>query len=121
MEIQEIYDTIMKHLRDQNEKAEDNTGCLYHTSDGLKCAVGCLIPDEFYNIDMEGYTLAGLMEDFSNVFEHIKIETKIKFSPQFKLLYDMQCIHDGDIYPNRGWIKEAKIVARKYNLQTNGR
>lgn len=35
--------------------------CMYRTSDGHKCAVGCLIPDEEYAPHMEGATACHLL------------------------------------------------------------
>lgn len=62
----EIFDFVKGHLLRQNAKAvngplvlpnEDNGGsgmCRYRTNDGLKCAVGCLIDEEDYSVNMEG-------------------------------------------------------------------
>ncbi len=63
---QEIFSKIRKHLLTQMEKSEAHTDrvnpangepinmCLYRGPDGLKCAIGALIPDEAYKPDMEG-------------------------------------------------------------------
>ena len=51
------YETFLKvktHLLTQNKKSHDvGEGCVYRNSEGLKCAVGCLIPDEDYAANME--------------------------------------------------------------------
>jgi hypothetical protein len=56
---QEIFDHVLTHLRKQGKPAINETDsgediCAYRTDDGLKCAVGCLIPDDKYNEDLEG-------------------------------------------------------------------
>lgn len=55
MNAQEIFDTVVTHLYTQGKQAVDGeNGCRYRTASGLKCAVGCLIPDDQYHPSMEG-------------------------------------------------------------------
>lgn len=55
---QEVFDKVARHLLTQNKPCEGNyngrTICLYRNDEGLKCAAGCLIPDEFYSEVFEG-------------------------------------------------------------------
>ena len=47
---QEIFDTVLAHLRKQGKAAMDDKGNgQYRGLDGTACAVGCLIPDELYD------------------------------------------------------------------------
>ena len=49
---QEIFDTVVEHLRRQGHRAyKEEYGCLYRLENGDKCAVGCLIPDHLYDPD----------------------------------------------------------------------
>jgi hypothetical protein len=67
---QEIFDKVAKHLLTQNEAAIVEPSsfaklprCRYRLEkDGkvLKCAIGCLIPDELYHEGLEG-PLNGLL------------------------------------------------------------
>jgi hypothetical protein len=50
---QKTFDTVLAHLRRQGRPALNKEGCRYRTSDGLMCAVGCLIPDARYSPDIE--------------------------------------------------------------------
>ena len=56
---QELFNRVKTHLLNQGERAESdvqNAGiyeCVYHSSSGLKCAIGCLITDEVYHPAME--------------------------------------------------------------------
>lgn len=52
----EVYNTVRKHLLEQNEKSKLNPAlhfCMYRGADGRKCAIGVLIKDEYYNSDLE--------------------------------------------------------------------
>ena len=60
MNRQQILDTVVAHLLKQGRKAIEYSKlaggrvCQYRTKDGKKCAIGCLIPDEYYHEAMEG-------------------------------------------------------------------
>jgi hypothetical protein len=54
-DLQTIFDTAVLHLAQQQRPAIDNTGaCRYRADGGLKCAIGCFIPDDQYNPGMDG-------------------------------------------------------------------
>lgn len=56
MTLIEISEKIRDHLIQQGRVSSDNASasmCLYRTEDGAKCAVGCLISDEFYSSKLE--------------------------------------------------------------------
>ena len=47
---QEVFDLVVEHLFAQGRPAyDDSQGCMYRTYDGLRCAVGVLIPDDLYD------------------------------------------------------------------------
>lgn len=70
MSTQEIFDKVVTHLRKQGGKARDYEGvCMYRTKTGLKCAAGCLIPDEEYDPRMEGKT-SNRVQFFQNTFNY---------------------------------------------------
>lgn len=52
---QEAFNRVVKHLREQGRKSQGPCGvyCRYRNYEGLKCAVGALIPDELYDPEME--------------------------------------------------------------------
>lgn len=60
---QTAFDTMVAHLRRQGERAFNGQSCLYRTNDGLKCAVGALIPDEEYRESFEGVSAWKLIQD----------------------------------------------------------
>lgn len=50
----EAFDFITKHLYEQGGRSIGWTGCQYRGDNGFSCAVGCLIPESFYQEDLEG-------------------------------------------------------------------
>ncbi len=57
--IQEAFDIVYKHLLTQGERSmsideEGEEQCLYRGPNGLKCAIGVLIDDEYYLPNLEG-------------------------------------------------------------------
>lgn len=55
MELKQIYDTVRSHLLLQMKQSIDAAGIyMYRGDNGMKCAIGCLIPDQIYVADMEG-------------------------------------------------------------------
>ena len=56
---QEAFDAMVRHLAKQGERCtsgELGDDCCYRGPNGLKCAVGALIPDEEYSPDFEDST-----------------------------------------------------------------
>ena len=92
MTAQEIFDTVLAHLRAQGVASvgDGPIGCLtcmYRTPSGLMCAVGCLIPDEIYTPDMEG-------EDAYYVVRRYLIPAGLIGDESDPLLADLQWAHD---------------------------
>jgi len=52
MNKQEVFDKVATHLLTQMETSIDDGTCLYRGPRGLKCAIGCLIPDGLYTEDI---------------------------------------------------------------------
>ena len=54
---QEVFDIVVNHLVTQRRPAYDGIkGCMYRAPDGLRCAVGVLIPGNLYDKEFEGDT-----------------------------------------------------------------
>lgn len=73
MNTQEMFDTVVKHLLSQKKRSMgrfasqaeeldlmDDSMCAYRGENGLKCAIGCLIPDDLYDPKMEGQVVGAL-------------------------------------------------------------
>lgn len=103
---QEVFNIVYKHLIRQNEQAKLIT-CKYRLNDlynkkVLKCAAGCLIPDEKYSSEMEGKMWNEL------------VSLNLVPSNHFPLIQRLQVIHD--TYPVDQWEKELKVVAADFGL-----
>ncbi len=62
MTAQEIFSTVVKHLYMQKQRSLSQGWCAYRSEKGLKCAIGCLIPDSEYYQDMEYESLSGIIK-----------------------------------------------------------
>ena len=91
---QELYDRVCMHLMKQGRPAVESRGdakvCRYRTKDGLKCAIGCLITDEYYRPSLEGRTLFS-MDVEKSVEKSLGIELT---EDQYAFLKDVQNAHD---------------------------
>jgi hypothetical protein len=61
--LQEIFNIVSAHLLNQGQKSVSNGICMYRGPNGLKCAAGCLIPDEEYNPEFESNRWNVLVDD----------------------------------------------------------
>lgn len=113
---QETFDTVAKHLLTQKKKAwTRGTGCAYRGEDGTKCAVGCLIPDDRYDSDLEG---AGLTINRPEGYSHPRAirlwDLVTELGHNTDLLSSLQVVHD---YSSPEiWVRELGIVARRFHL-----
>lgn len=104
--LQDIFDTVAKHLLNQNIKSTRNSiiwaSGAYRGFDGTKCAAGCLISDEEYRPEMEGQFITSLLGK------------NTLLTPHGRLLQDLQRLHDRT--GPSAWRNELNQLASKYNL-----
>lgn len=80
---EEVFEYIRNHLLTQNRKSTDiNGNCMYKNEQGLKCAAGCLIPDDMYYPDLEYIKWDSL------------VTRKLVPEGHMELIQEMQRIHD---------------------------
>jgi hypothetical protein len=109
---QEIFDTVALHLIKQGKQSIDaDDNCLYRGPEGLKCAIGCLIPDELYLSKMECHGVSHLFVNY----------VSLNFLQPFDaLLNDLQRAHDREPLEDQTWIDTVVLrlrkIAEKYNL-----
>jgi len=108
---QEIFDTVATHLFTQGERATDNYTCVYRTPEGLKCAVGCLIPNKLYRVSMEGTVLDGLLRDTT-------CQLPKYFRENRELLRKLQTAHDNqdNWSSSRHMRKRLEEIAKEHYL-----
>jgi hypothetical protein len=112
LEEQELFNQIVSHLRSQNAICQRMLRpgipqCMYRSPDGLKCAVGCLIPDDEYVAVMEDH-------DLYLVIDMLKSPLKEKLKRHTQLLIQMQLVHDSK--PVSKWEAEFKGYATRNGL-----
>lgn len=110
MTLQEIFDTVVAHLRKQGRKSTTlvNQHCVYRAPNGDKCAIGCLIRDEDYDRSIEGLTVRAVRHYIGELLHWPsdlgKRRTKLLVALQngvgeldnrkLELLRDLQRVHD---------------------------
>lgn len=120
---QEIFDTVLAHLREQGEASADSSGvCQYRGPDGTSCAVGCLIPDEMYHPVIEGLGAGDIMAGAaSQEGDMVPVLTRIADhlgAEHLPLLEELQAAHDLDLF-NRGitdWEGRMRSIAKHFGL-----
>src|SRR3954452_25038072 len=105
---QQIYNRVAKHLLTQNRKSvkPGTMRCLYRGPNGLKCAIGILIPNKLYSEDMERVPVLNLCR-FPSL--------KSRFDGHYSLLCELQTVHDS--HPVRSWPALLRGVAREFDLK----
>ena len=106
---QTIFNKVVRFLRQQGTKSVGKAGgCKFRTEDGLKCAVGCLIPDKNYIPKMdEQCRSAYMLNDIGLLPAHLE--------PYIGFLSELQTVHD--CYAVSYWENEWFQVAKKHNLK----
>ena|SRR5579872_749343 len=113
---QSIFDKVCDHLMKQGKKSiyqnTDGFSCAYRGNDDTKCAVGCLIPDELYNKEMEGSTVWTLVHHGLHYEGAAPINEWIKanLADHQELLSELQAIHDG--YEPEEWKELLQKLAK---------
>lgn len=83
-----VFEFVKQHLLNQGQKSEGVSSCFYKKNNGLSCAIGCLIENEFYVDNLE----------FKNGDDPIVIDAVKKSLPNWvinkNMLLDLQVIHD---------------------------
>ena len=107
MNNQEFFDKTMEHLRKQGVRSARGTSCLYRGPEGTRCAIGFHIPDDMYNLRMEGAGVSNLLQKYPELRSLFESVTP-------GLLSDMQTLHD--TWMPVGMEGRAKAIASKYAL-----
>ena len=121
---QKVFDQVVVHLLTQNWKStpkpyypeakNQEYSCSYrgHMNGGvqLKCAIGCLIPDELYKPEMEGFGFTSLIVEFP-VIRQLFADIDTGFGQA------LQTVHD--TYEAYEWKRELRKVGDWFNLNTS--
>lgn len=100
---QKVFDIVKEKMLAQGKRSMFNEyDCAYRNPDGLKCAIGHLIPDEMYDPKMESGSVIRLFENFPEIKEYLLNEFGNKNSERTEIsdyndttfLLKLQQIHD---------------------------
>lgn len=101
MNMLEVFNKVEAHLLAQGvksiRKSLKQDMCAYRGAGGLRCAVGCLIKDEFYHEDLEGRAMLPdkKEDDHQMLLEEALIKSGIDLnSTMTHMLGDLQSLHD---------------------------
>lgn len=116
MNHQEVFDHVVNHLLTQNAQSLRDDGnndvCVYRASNGLKCAIGALIPDSSYDHRIETSTISEVSSRFDHRFGEYDHQID---SP---LLHALQRIHDQE--PISDWETALRRLAVEHGLIWHG-
>lgn len=110
---QETFDTVAAHLLKQGKRSMSGPRtCLYRGPDGMKCAVGCLIPDDLYRSSLEGIAVVDILSD--------EVTTEVgrlmkSLGHDLTLCGELQWLHD-QIEPDL-WEGHLKVLASRLGIE----
>lgn len=104
MSKKDIFEYVIKHLQDQGVQSMKIDVCAYRGINGRACAVGCLIPDEYYKPIFEGKAIKSVLGNYE-----ITPVLGAFFYKHLKLLDDLQWLHDSNQFNNYSCIKKIRI------------
>lgn len=112
---QDAFDIALNGIRKQNYKISTTKegSCAYRGENGLRCALGHMIPNKLYKSGMEGLVPDhSLLRDFPELgvyLENVDVE----------LLTDLQCAHDSYLGYNKfdyDYENKMKQIAKNWGL-----
>ena len=118
MSRQEMFDKVCQHLKTQKKRSMlSNYGlCAYRDHDGLKCAVGALIPDDFYDVYMNVVHNTSSVINLMRNIPELKIEeVNLDFLDELQRIHDNRIYWDENGFNGKG-ILELKRFAKEFNL-----
>ncbi len=119
---QSLFDAVARHLLTQracsylpkDHPANDaGNGCAYRGENGLRCAIGALIPDDRYSPEFEGLTVRTFGQEAAMLRAAASLPDD-RDDPLNMLAASLQRIHDGT-HPN-AWARDLRAAAERYSL-----
>ena len=125
MSLQETFTTVATHLLTQRRRSiarlagQAIPSCAYRGEEGLRCAVGCLIPDEEYRPEFEGCKLFSIpldpVMDAPMHSSRCLQQILLREGHDLGLLVELQAVHDR-VRPDN-WAMALSDVASRFGLQ----
>lgn len=120
---QATFDKVAEHLIKQGRKAiNSGAACSYRTEDErgdvLKCAIGCLIPDDMYNREFEGHGIARLFENFRAIQDYLLAGVGCDLLQALQSAHDVATPETGETMRDAFRLKLI-TVAEKFGLDSS--
>jgi hypothetical protein len=112
---QQLFDTMVAHLRTQGTTAILDGMSAYHGLDYRRCPVGAVIPDDLYDVRMEGKDITQLSKLQAS---WINPELNMMFRWHHTIFRALQQVHD-TVHPEL-WEYQFRLIAAKYHLLLDG-
>ena len=116
---QEIFNKVYTHLLTQKEKAIDKGKCKYRLQKEdkiLRCAAGCLIPDDKYNSDFEGFSFYFISKPQNEKQEKFaKVQKELGLFQESKFIGLLQLVHDNFFVEQ--WKNRLEEIAAENDLK----
>ena len=106
---QDIFNISASGLLKQGKASKDSSSCMYRGPNGLKCAIGMLIPDELYKPRFEGYSASGF--GVRKALVKAGVPNTVAF---VNFLVRLQKVHDDHLVED--WDCELVNFAHHYDL-----
>lgn len=91
---------VVKHLYSMKgqsmRKVNGAQSCAYRGRAGAKCAIGCMIPDDVYEPQMEGRNIASLLGKIGGPDRPIEALVVLFEGINVQFILDLQVLHDTD-------------------------
>jgi len=114
---EEVFNYVKEFLLEQGEKSYSTKyGCAYRGEDNRKCAIGCLILDEFYDEEFEGGLPNNIQSSKGYLIRDALKKSLPNWQMNFDILSDIQSIHDS--YEADSWHYEFSRHSEKYHWFT---
>lgn len=113
--LQQMFDIAAAHLLQQQKRATgpDELICVYRAPDGCKCAVGALIPDELYDVGVEGLPAGSVLNKLNARL------TPLWSDPHARdLLRRLQYVHDSRSWEPSAWREKLRLLGDDFILNT---
>lgn len=110
MNKEEVFLKVQEHLLTQNKRSITELTCQYRTYNGLKCAIGCLIPPNLYSKDLEGKDV-----NHKLILDVLEKALGPLSAEDIHFLSELQRIHDGNIVED--WPRLLKNFASSQLLE----
>ena len=118
---EEIYNKVSEHLLSmKNQSVDEKDDCVYRGPNGSKCAIGCLIKDEFYSKDLETKSI----DLHGRIKEAVEKSIARKLTNnETRMLAALQALHDQNMYwitdDGLKWQGKDRLLEIKENYVTN--